>query len=58
MTEQGLKQSDLAGIASQETISDILCGRRGISKALATKLAVSVVSRFDVPMFTYGDGWR
>ena len=33
MTEQGLKQSDLAGIASQETISDILCGRRGISKA-------------------------
>ena len=39
MTEQGLKQADLAGIASQGTISDILSGRRGISKALAKKLA-------------------
>jgi len=39
MDEQGLKQSDLAGIASQGTISDILAGRRGISKALAKKMA-------------------
>lgn len=40
MAEHGLKQTDLASIASQGTISDILCGRRGISKALAKKLAV------------------
>jgi len=39
MTEHGLRQTDLGGIASQGTISDILCGRRGISKALAKKLA-------------------
>ena len=39
MAEHGLKQTDLAGIASQGTISDILCGRRDISKALAKKLA-------------------
>jgi HTH-type transcriptional regulator/antitoxin HigA len=39
MAEQGLRQTDFAAIASQGTISDILCGRRGISKALAKKLA-------------------
>jgi len=39
MTEHGLRQTDLAGMASQGTISDILAGRRGISKALAKKLA-------------------
>lgn len=39
MAEHGLRQSDLSGIASQGTISDILCGRREISKALAKKLA-------------------
>ena len=39
MTESGLKQADLAGIVSQGTISDILSGRREISKALAKKLA-------------------
>lgn len=39
MAEHGLRQTDLAGIASQGTISDILCGRREISKALAKKLA-------------------
>ncbi len=39
MTEHGLKQTDLSGMASQGTISDILAGRRGISKALAKKLA-------------------
>ena len=39
MAKHGLRQADLAGIASQGTISDILSGRRGISKALAKKLA-------------------
>ena len=39
MAEHGLRQADLADIASQGAISDILCGRRGISKALAKKLA-------------------
>ena len=39
MAEHGLRQTDLAGIASQGTISDILSGRREISKALAKKLA-------------------
>ncbi len=39
MTEYGLRQTDLAGIVSQGTISDILSGRREISKALAKKLA-------------------
>ncbi len=40
MAEHGLRQTDLAGIASQGTISDILGGRREISRALAKKLAV------------------
>lgn len=44
MEEHGLKQSDLSGLVSQGTISDILSGRRGISKALAKKLA----ARFQV----------
>lgn len=39
MTEHGLRQTDLAGIASQGTISDILSKRREISKSLAKKLA-------------------
>jgi HTH-type transcriptional regulator/antitoxin HigA len=39
MVEHGVRQTDLAGMASQGTISDILAGRRGISKALAKKLA-------------------
>ena len=39
MDEHGLKQSDLSRIASQGTISEILSGRRGISKALAKKMA-------------------
>jgi HTH-type transcriptional regulator/antitoxin HigA len=34
-----LKQKDLADIASQTLISDILTGRRGISKRLAKSLA-------------------
>ena len=44
MNEHGLKQSDLSGLASQGTISDILSGRRGFSKALAKKMA----ARFQV----------
>ncbi len=44
MDEQGLRQADLSGIATQGTISDILSGRRGISKALAKKMA----ARFQV----------
>ena len=44
MDEHGLKQSDLSDIASQGTISDILSGRREISKALAKKMA----ARFQV----------
>ena len=39
MKEHGLRQTDLADISSQGTISDILIGRREISKALARKLA-------------------
>ena len=39
MDDHGLSQTDLADVASQGTISDILAGRRGISKALAKKLA-------------------
>lgn len=39
MDEHGLKQSDFSDIASQGTISDILSGRRAISKALAKKMA-------------------
>lgn len=39
MLERGLTQTGLADLASQGTISDILSGRRGISKALASKLA-------------------
>jgi len=39
MEDRGLSQTDLADVASQGTISDILAGRRGISKALAKKLA-------------------
>ena len=44
MEEHGLRQTDLAGIASQGMISDVLSGRREISKALAKKLA----AKFDI----------
>ncbi len=44
MAEHDLRQADFADIASQGTISDILCGRREISKVLAKKLA----ARFQV----------
>ncbi len=36
----GLKQKDLAGIASPTVVSDILAGRRAISKKVAKALAV------------------
>ena len=49
MDDRGLSQSDLADVASQGTISDILAGRRGISKALAKKLA----SRFGVSVAVF-----
>ena len=39
MAQHGLKQTDLADIASQGTISDVLSGRRAIGKPLAKKLA-------------------
>lgn len=39
MEQHGLKQEDLADCASQGRISDILSGRRGISKEIAKKLA-------------------
>jgi HTH-type transcriptional regulator / antitoxin HigA len=39
LEENGLKQKDLIDIASPTLISDILAGRREISKVLAKKLA-------------------
>ena len=45
MAEHGLKQGDLKDCAPQARISDILNGKRGISKAMARKLA----ARFGVP---------
>lgn len=39
MKEGGLKQEDLADIAPQHRISEILSGKRGISKEVAKKLA-------------------
>lgn len=44
LEENGLKQKDLADIASPTLISDILAGRREISRALAKSLA----TRFNV----------
>jgi HTH-type transcriptional regulator/antitoxin HigA len=40
LEENGLKQKDLADIASPALVSDILSGRREISKKLARSLAV------------------
>jgi len=39
MDQHGLKQEDLADCASQGRVSDILNGRRSISKEIAKKLA-------------------
>jgi HTH-type transcriptional regulator / antitoxin HigA len=47
MEQQGLTQSDLAGCAPQSRISEILNGRREISKDLAKALA----KRFGVGVF-------
>lgn len=44
LTENGLKQKDLSDIASPTLMSDILSGRRAISK----KLAISLAERFNV----------
>jgi HTH-type transcriptional regulator/antitoxin HigA len=46
MDQHGLKQEDLSDCAPQGRISDILGGRRGISKEIARKLA----RRFNVHM--------
>ncbi len=48
MQEHGVSQTDLEreGIASQSQLSNILAGRREISKSLAKRLAV----RFKVPL--------
>lgn len=39
MQQHGLRQTDLADLAPQSTISAVLAGKRAISKKLATKLA-------------------
>ena len=39
MEQHGLKQTDLADIASQGSISAVLAGKRGISKQMAVKFA-------------------
>lgn len=39
MRQHGLKQIDLADFASQGTISEVLSGKRAVSKNLARKLA-------------------
>lgn len=44
LDENGLKQKDLSNIASPTLISDILSGRRSISK----KLAISLADRFNI----------
>jgi HTH-type transcriptional regulator/antitoxin HigA len=45
MEQQGLRQADLAElVGSRGQVPDILSGRRGISKAVARRLA----ERFDV----------
>ena len=48
MDQQGLKQDDLGDCAPQGRISDILNGKRGISKELAKKLAQRFKVRADL----------
>ncbi len=48
MEQHALKQSDLADCAPQGRISDILSGRRAISKALARRLAQRFGVRADL----------
>jgi HTH-type transcriptional regulator/antitoxin HigA len=47
LEENGLKQKDLAEIASPTLISDILAGRREISKKLAKSLATRFSTSID-----------
>lgn len=49
MRQHGLKQSDLADLAGQGTISAILAGKRDISKRLAGRLA----ERFSVSISAF-----
>lgn len=48
LEENGLKQKDLAEIASPALISDILSGRREISKKLAKSLATRFNTNIDI----------
>lgn len=48
MEQQGLKQDDLAECAPQGRISDILAGKRAISKDLAKRLATRFQVRADL----------
>jgi HTH-type transcriptional regulator/antitoxin HigA len=48
MEQRGLKQDDLGDIAPQGRISDILTGKRSISKEIAKKLATHFHVRADV----------
>ncbi|MBI3526195.1 MAG: transcriptional regulator [Betaproteobacteria bacterium] len=48
MEQHGLKQEDLGDCAPQSRISDILCGRRSISKEIAKRLAHRFRVRADV----------
>ena len=48
MEQHGLKQEDLADCAAQSRISDILSGRRSISKEIAKRLAHRFHVRADV----------
>ncbi len=49
MEQHGLKQEDLADCAPQGRISDILSGRRGVSKEIARRLA----RRFNVSVAVF-----
>jgi HTH-type transcriptional regulator/antitoxin HigA len=49
MEQHGLKQEDLADCAPQGRISDILSGRRGVSKEIARRLA----QRFNVSVAVF-----
>lgn len=49
MAEHGLRQKDLLDVASQPLLSDILTGRRAISKVVAKKLA----ARFQVDVAVF-----
>ncbi len=48
MEQHGLKQGDLADCAPQGRISDVLSGRRAISKELARRLALRFRVRADL----------